>query len=572
MPAYLVFFTFYVTASAWVLFKGFKEHLGQRASDCFFVLGSGVIGFAGGSTNFPLWYDIPIQPYGNILTSVYIVIVGYGLYSKKISGISLDFYKALSELFLNLSVALFYVIGYGIYMRISGEDATPAQLWIHGIGSFLVSYALFWLIPKAKYWTTRIVDTQFRQAQVDALESLKALPTELSDISDVNEIFKLVGDSIADALEVYDVSIYIEETFSNDYECVYATRERFEELGKERVFSMDPLAEVLSKKPDVIVLDRIHDVQSSFYASLVDLKHQMDVSVIVPVFAGHDLYGLIFIGQPRQSKTWNDEEVSALFNIGAQVGLNIRVRELERRSSEIDKLVALGTMAAGLSHEIRNPLVSVQTMTSMIKKGSSANQINEEFKQVLIRDVKRIENIVEGVALYSRNQKVHQVPIRIDEVIATSMELVEAKAREKEISIQYRDHSDVEISVRANYDQLTQVFHNLLENALDALLVADKNDKTIQIEKRIVTGQRKQAWVEISISDNGVGIPKNILSRIFDPFTTSKDTGRREDKSGMGLGLAISKRIIDNHDGAINARNNADCGAVFVVSLPVKEN
>ena len=111
----------------------------------------------------------------------------------------------------------------------------------------------------------------------------------------------------------------------------------------------------------------------------------MGVEVIAPIFANNEIYGLILLRSRQQVQQWSEEEITTLFNVGAQIGLNIRVRDFERRSSQVDKLVALGTMAAGLSHEIRNPLVSVQTLSSLLSSRKSLDQMPEDFRSVLVQ-------------------------------------------------------------------------------------------------------------------------------------------------------------------------------------------
>ncbi|MEM8867447.1 MAG: ATP-binding protein, partial [Verrucomicrobiota bacterium] len=299
----------------------------------------------------------------------------------------------------------------------------------------------------------------------------------------------------------------------------------------------------------------------------VEVKRALDISIIVPIFANHEVHGLIFIGQPKTARVTADEEISILFSIGAQIGINQRTRDFERRSNEMDKLVALGTMAAGLAHEIRNPLVSVQTLASVLKSGKSLETVPEDFRNILLRDIKRIASIVEGVALYSYSQEAKKVAVRIGDILRASIEIHEKQALEKGVELRYEPATDEEILVRGNFEQLGQVFNNLIENALHAVSEVDDPRVAVSFRRRIVRRLESQSWVEVAVSDNGSGVAKGIIDRIFDPFITSKDTGTREEKKGMGLGLAICKRIIENHEGAITVQNNSDVGAKFIVSL-----
>jgi signal transduction histidine kinase len=276
---------------------------------------------------------------------------------------------------------------------------------------------------------------------------------------------------------------------------------------------------------------------------------------------------MIIVGKPMDEISLPSDQYSLLFAVGAQVGLNLQARELERKSNEVDKLVALGTMAAGLSHEIRNPLVSVQTFASMLAADKPLHRIGAEFKQVLFRDVKRISNIVEGVAMFSDSRKGKMMPIKLRDALGSSCEIYRESIKQNDIELNLELNWEGE--VLANFDQLGQVFNNLIENSIQAM--SGQAVRRLAIVANEINLGVQQSWVEISFSDSGTGVAEDIRSRIFDPFTTSKDTGQREDKQGMGLGLAICKRIIEHHDGAISVSESRWGGAKFIVSLKVFE-
>ena len=414
----------------------------------------------------------------------------------------------------------------------------------------------------------QIVDGLLRKDRRGLLSELKALPTEIPDIGEEKGIYKLTAERIIKVFGVMGVGVLRLESFANDYECVHSEGSLAKREQEIRLRADNPIIAGLSRKPECLVLDQIYDtMEPNYYNALVALRKDVNMSVIVPVFASHEVYGLILIGQTTRPKLWSDEETGALFNIGAQIGLNLRTRDFERRAREVDKLVALGTMAAGLAHEIRNPLTSVQTLASVVRRGQSIDRMPEEFRDVLLRDIKRIGSIVEGVSLYSRNQRGKMERLPIGEVVAGSVELYRDLARESGVDLVFHDNGEGTLSVNGNYDQLGQVFNNLIENGIQA--VEGVADPRVEVVCRLRRSHRvgSPSWVEVSVSDNGPGIPASLRERIFDPFMTSKDTGERAERKGMGLGLAISKRIIENHEGAITVHDRSGKGTRFVVSL-----
>lgn len=568
MPLVLAIFGVYVILSAITLFRGAQSHMGLRASQMNFVLWSASIGYIGGATNFPFWYDIPIPPYGNMIVFIYLILVGYGLYSSHLFSVNLDIYKALVGILLNASMALFYVILVALYWGISGMTVTAHQYWVHGSGAFLVSILLFWGVPRLKFQTERVLDGVFRKERLSALSELNELPTRLSELIEEEDVARVATDTIMRCLEVSGVAIYTQQSFARHYSCSYWAGKWPKDMEDYQISGDNSLIDALSVQPKCLVLDQLFgEVSEQYYKELVELRNDLDVAVIVPVFANHEIYGLLLLGQQLEQRFWSDEEISILFSIGAQIGLNLRARDYERRSGEVDKLVALGTMAAGLAHEIRNPLVSVHTLASFVHAGKDVRQAPEEFKAVLLRDIRRIQSIVDGISLYSQNQKGKKVPISLVDAVRTSVSICRPNADESGVRLEVEEPENGELIVQANSDQLVQVLINLIENAIHAVANAENPTVRVAVNGRSLRRGEAKQFAEVSVCDNGTGVPNAILDRIFDPFITSKDTGERKETKGMGLGLAISKRIIDNHNGALTVANNDELGATFTMSL-----
>lgn len=564
----IIIYGVYVLISALTLMRGANRHIGMRSTQMRFVLGSAAIGFIGGFTNFPLWYDIMLPPYGNVIVFIYLLMVGYGIYNQQIKGISVDVFKTFILVLLTASFSMFYVLGVGALSIVTDKPVPITTYWIHGISCFFLVSFLFWAVPKTKKFIEHVLELLFRKDRLSTVAKLEAFSSGISSLNDTSRIFAQTCEELHAILNVSGVALYYRGDFETSY--TLSNRSGFFPGGSESTrFELDdPLIDRFSLRMEYIDPDQIFDeLASKLEERLVELKQLFDFSLIFPIFAGRKLYGFIILGSPMGDAFWSSDQNSLLFAIGAQAGLNLQARELERKSNEVDKLVALGTMAAGLSHEIRNPLVSVQTFASMVAADRPLNRIDAEFKQVLLRDVKRISNIVEGVAMFSENRKGNMMPIKLSEALNSSCEIYRDSMKQHGIELNVELRWDGE--VLADLDQLVQVFNNLIENSIQAMSVQETRRLSI------VTGQItigvQQSWVEVCLSDSGAGIPKDIRDRIFDPFITSKDTGKREDTKGMGLGLAISKRIVENHDGAISVSESEWGGARFTVSLRIFE-
>ncbi len=564
----IAIYALYVLLSAITLLGGAKRHIGIRSTQMRFVFGSAAIGFVGGSTNFPLWYDVMLPPYGNVIVFIYLLMVGYGIYNQHIKGISVDVFKTFILVLLTASFAMFYVFGSAILSVLTRVPVSITSYWIQGITCFFVVSFLFWAVPKIRNWIEHVLELLFRKDRLSTVARLEDFSTEISSLTDTNRIFTQSCEELQSILNVSGVALYHRGDFETYYTCTHRAGEFMQNPESAKFELNDPLVSRFNSRMECIDPNQIFDeLSQDLEERLVELRELFGLSLLIPIFAGRKLYGMVLIGSVRGENFWSSEQTSLLFAVGAQIGLNLQARELERKSNEVDKLVALGTMAAGLSHEIRNPLVSVQTFVSMVAADKPLNRIGDEFKQVLVRDVKRISSIVEGVAMFSESRKGKMVPTRLRDVIDRSCEIYSENLKDKGVELSVDLNWDGEIF--ANLDQLCQVFNNLIENSVQAMEGKEKRQLRI-VAKEIKTGVG-QSWVEVSFSDSGSGILHDIRERIFDPFITSKDTGKREDRQGMGLGLAISKRIIENHDGAISVSESSWGGAKFTVSLQVFE-
>lgn len=236
---------------------------------------------------------------------------------------------------------------------------------------------------------------------------------------------------------------------------------------------------------------------------------------------------------------------------GLQAELGEKNKLLERK----ERLAALGEMAAGLAHEIRNPLGGIQLYASLLAKDVSAMPASLQLVHKISGGVRRLEGLVSQVLHFTRESQVSRAETDLAEIIATAIELAQPKVIERRVDIQVRGNAP--LLLRADEQLLGQAVLNLLLNAVEAMEVGGKI--TVQfIRATEEDGEGRQ--VKLTIRDSGPGIPAAILDRIFNPFFTTKDTG-------TGLGLAIVHRIVDAHDGTITVTNPPGGGAQFEIRI-----
>ncbi len=241
-----------------------------------------------------------------------------------------------------------------------------------------------------------------------------------------------------------------------------------------------------------------------------------------------------------------------------------RRRELEEDLKRSDRLAMLGTLAAGLAHEIKNPLGGIKGAGQLLRRSGASDPSLLVYTDIIIREVDRVNLLIEQLLDLSRPANLNLAPLNIHELLDHVL-LLEKQIFEAH-QVVVKTYFDPSLPpVLADQAQLTQVFLNLVKNAAEAI----KDQGCLTITTRIETdlhvrefGKERGKFIWVLIEDDGAGIKEDDLPRIFSPFFTTKN-------SGTGLGLAICYRIIKEHGGLIRVQSREGQGTIFKVSLLV---
>lgn len=236
------------------------------------------------------------------------------------------------------------------------------------------------------------------------------------------------------------------------------------------------------------------------------------------------------------------------------------LREARYMLIQSEKLAAVGQLAAGVSHEILNPINIISMRLQLVEMTESLSDEAKESMQICRDQVARITKITKGLSQFTRVSEKQIVTGDLNQLIDRVVTLVVPRLKVEKVRTIIRYQPNLP-PIQMDKDSLEQIVLNVISNALDAM--NDRKEKTL----RISTECKGKKVVRLVFSDNGIGIKPEMLNKIFDPFFTTKEPGK-----GTGLGLFISYRIIQDHDGKIWAKNNKWGGASFFIELPVKHD
>jgi two-component system, NtrC family, sensor kinase len=245
----------------------------------------------------------------------------------------------------------------------------------------------------------------------------------------------------------------------------------------------------------------------------------------------------------------------------------LRLAEAERARS--DKLASVGLLAAGVAHEINNPLTGILTFSHLLRKKMPEGSQDAEDLDLVIRETKRCGDIIKRLLDFAREKAPEKNYCDLNKVVEETARLVERTASFQDVELKMELAPDLP-PVWLDQSQIKQVAMNMLVNAQQAIDGQGRitiGTRVCANRRSVAPGEKPVPMAELWVADTGCGIPKENLTRIFDPFFTSKEVGK-----GTGLGLAVSHGIVKAHGGTIEVESTVGVGSVFHVFLPLADN
>jgi signal transduction histidine kinase len=243
-----------------------------------------------------------------------------------------------------------------------------------------------------------------------------------------------------------------------------------------------------------------------------------------------------------------------------------RVEQLEEQERLRDRLASLGEMAAGIAHELKNPLAGIEVMAGLLRRQVPDSKAAQSLLADILSEAKLANAIVVEMLEFVRPIRLQVERTDVADVLHQAITLAESKAARGQVTVDLDMSPDLPM-IEGDHHQLCQVFTNLLTNAFEALGGTGDVQITgtaVAAEEESVPGVEPAGpMIQVTVSDSGPGVPPEVMDRIFSPFFTTKP-------QGSGLGLAIVRKIIDAHDGRIDIGARQGGGTTFRVTLPVK--
>ncbi|MCC7538027.1 MAG: two-component system sensor protein [Deltaproteobacteria bacterium] len=523
--------------------------------------------------------DIP--PVGTVLTLVFLFVLSQSLLRYRL----LDLYELAGRLAVLTALAFALAGIFWILVYVAG-----GRFFLHAVLAGLVVLLLF--DPLRTKVEEQIAQVFFRE-RYDLERTAVDLRRRLAHVLEVDEMARLVVGDLERSRRITHAAVYLIDVERRGYDLV--SHAGPQPVARLEAAPLRPLLERLGagggaltrealerevrerrdqgSDRDVEPLLKILETLDSMQAA-VCLGIQESVGAAAP---GSMPNGLLCLADERLRDAYSPEEVALLQGIAVQAAIAVDNSELYQRMKQRDRLAALGEMATGLAHEIRNPLGAIKGAAQFLADPGDGHTVDasaREFLDIIVEEVDRLNGVVGSFLEYARPPRGNPSVIELNSVVERTMRVLSLERDHPELRVRVTLGADLP-PVRIDAEQLRQVLMNLVQNATQAM----EGRGELAIETRVrtdlasttTTTREEQArarpgasWVEVRVSDTGPGIAKTALTKLFIPFFTTKE-------KGTGLGLAISQRIVQGAGGNIHVRTAQGVGTVFVVRLPAAD-
>ena len=540
--------------------------LGYHRTQLMYFAGAWFIVFL--TTNsiiIPLEYDINIQPFGFFILPLNLTFLAYVLSKARLA----DYNVVIARVLL-YSVTMLVVAGTAVVFLAGMAVLSPGfmnqqQLMFAFLLSMTIGVGLTISLPKLLPRAERMMQERLFGGRYGYQGALSGLVNELSALPTIDQVLSTVATTLHSRMQVSRVLVLMQDPLSGDYKLQAESGLGPQDDADTLLLKEDAaIVKWLAGNKDELVRDEMMRTVPAWLRQLLEAElSRLKVAVCVPMILDGRLVGLIGLGEKLSRDMFFVSDLRSLETLATEVALAVRYRRSEDEVFRKNRLIELGTIAAGVAHEIRNPLASIKTFAQLMPERMEDPEFKNEFSKLVLKDVDRITKVIESMLAFARPAQVNIKEQPANDLIEEAILLVQPRLKAKRLELTRAFHENLIIKVDKH--QILQVLVNLLSNAADALPERGKIRVATGVSQIGAGGggNGNRGFAVIEVSDNGPGIPAAVRNRLFDPFFTTK-------KEGTGLGLSISQKIVRDHGGAITVSSVEGKGTAFQVSLPLQ--
>ncbi|MEW6777561.1 MAG: ATP-binding protein [Bdellovibrionota bacterium] len=446
-------------------------------------------------------------------------------------------------------LALFYVL----LARLAGDSFGVVYLY-----ALIASLVFLLLYDPVRRYLARNLERLFFEQTFRVKELAEVIGHQMLKTRRPEELVSLLIREFSRLERVTSVSAYLWNPWVEKYVLTGAAGTNAGRLS--HTIPAEPLIQTLDRTRAPLLREELESRQQGDLSpasreevrALLEQMEALHAELVLPLVGPDRCLGFIAIEDERAIETYTDSEIASFESVVSTASVLLENFRAVEELADRERLASLGEMAAGLAHEIRNPLGSIKGAVQYLEDEPGLSEKSREFFGIIVEETNRLSQVVSDFLDYSRKPVLKIRPLDLGALAEKTLRQLELGAGDPRLKIVTLLAADLP-PAQADPDRIKQVVINLLQNAVAVLPEGG--------DIRVSTGQDGDSvWIEVA--DSGPGMDKDTMEKIFTPFFTT-----RED--GVGLGLAISHRIVESHGGSIEVRSSRGAGTAFRVKLPI---
>ncbi len=517
--------------------------------------------------DFLSYLGVHLPPIGAVLAIVFLFVLAESVTRPRLA----DIYELAGRLLVSTALAFsLAAIFYLFVMVIGGFDT----MYLNAVLAAIVFLVLF---EPLQIEVERRIHQFFFRERYDLETTVADLRKQLAHVLEIEEMGDTLMQGLHRSRRATTAALYLRDQDGDGFDLVgsvgaavpkrveaLAVRPLLDRLGKHGSLSLEEMAreELASQSGVLAAAETLGSLRSA---------------VVVAVGGDEDeCVGLLFVADDRVRDAFTPEEVTLFETVAAQIAVVVSNSRVYSRMKERDRLAALGSMAAGLAHEVKNPLGAIKGAAQLLEEvGASTpdDPASREFVGIILEEVNRLDRVVGSFLDYARPHAGNPIPLDLNAAVRRTVQILSSQLTDDAIDVKL---DLVEPLPRTSIDpeKFRQVLMNLIQNAIQAIdgegTITVSTSVRRSLRGRIAhegaaamrrSGTDELELVEVSVRDTGPGISPKVLRNLFVPFFTTKT-------QGTGLGLAISQAIVQNAGGSIDVHSQPGAGTRFTIVLP----
>ncbi len=563
------------------LFKLYNISTGKRRSQLQYIILGSIIGFSCAFVNFPLWYDIPINPFLNIGVIFYIGMFTYAMVRHRLMDIKLVLRKYSVYTTSLISIILpALVIKYIVNIYFA-----HTEVWV----DFIILIVAISVFSPIKNYYYRIANKYFFSSLYDSGEVIAGLSDKLRSTLEVKKIYHYISDTLIKSFHAKAFAVITPDEERDSHIIQY--NNGFKTGNRKRFPGNKYLRKHFIKKNKSIIVEELKRTPSRKYNKTIEILSSLGAEILTPMNIKDKTVGLIVLGAKESGDMYNDEDLGVLRVIGAQAAIAIQnallYEETRNFGMKLEKEVAMATAelrAANkrlkkldqtksefisiASHQLRTPLTIIKGYISMMLEGnfgkltpSEVDSLDKVYKSNE-RLIQLVENLLNISRIESGRLQFHYEVMQLKRVVDSVVEELASSAKKNGLRFIYKKPSEPLPKVKIDEEKIRQVVLNLIDNAIKYTKKGSITVGLRQVEKNI----------EFCVADSGMGIREEDLESLFKKFFRGVGTSLVHTE-GVGLGLYVARTMIEAHKGKIWAESKGENqGSRFCFVVPIERS